>query len=133
MVSKNVTKKNIFFYYYFCTFLNCEKQICYWGKKWLFSIGNGAEIQPLEKGRKSPVGCKRQQRFQTTDITLYSNVNQGSYRNGKTEFQDFSRTIPGLFFIFKGLNFFPILYKTTRKNALFSAKSLDMKRYTRFL
>ena len=25
------------------------------GKKWLFSIGNGAEIQPLEKGRKSPI------------------------------------------------------------------------------
>ena len=24
------------------------------GKMWLFSIGNGAEIQPLEKGRKSP-------------------------------------------------------------------------------
>ena len=23
-------------------------------KKWLFSIGNGAEIRPLEKGRKSP-------------------------------------------------------------------------------
>ena len=25
------------------------------GKRWLFSIGNGAEIQPLEIGRKSPV------------------------------------------------------------------------------
>ena len=24
------------------------------GKRWLFSIGNGAEIRPLEKGRKSP-------------------------------------------------------------------------------
>ena len=24
------------------------------GKKWLFSIGNGAEIWPLEMGRKSP-------------------------------------------------------------------------------
>ena len=24
------------------------------GKRWLFSIGNGAEIQPLEKGRKCP-------------------------------------------------------------------------------
>ena len=24
------------------------------GKKWLFSIGNGAEIRPLEMGRKSP-------------------------------------------------------------------------------
>ena len=26
-------------------------------KKWLFSIGNGAENLPLEKGRKSPAGC----------------------------------------------------------------------------
>ena len=25
------------------------------GKRWLFSIGNGAEIRPLEMGRKSPV------------------------------------------------------------------------------
>ena len=25
------------------------------GKKWLFSIENGAEIRPLEMGRKSPV------------------------------------------------------------------------------
>ena len=25
------------------------------GKMWLFSIGNGTEIQPLEMGRKSPV------------------------------------------------------------------------------
>ena len=24
------------------------------GKRWLFSIGNGAEIRPLEKGRKGP-------------------------------------------------------------------------------
>ena len=24
------------------------------GKKWLFSIGNGAEIRPLEKGRNCP-------------------------------------------------------------------------------
>ena len=24
------------------------------GKRWLFSIGNGAEIWPLEMGRKSP-------------------------------------------------------------------------------
>ena len=27
----------------------------YWEKRWLFSIGNGAEIRSLEKGRKSPV------------------------------------------------------------------------------
>ena len=25
------------------------------GKRWLSSIGNGAEFQPLEMGRKSPV------------------------------------------------------------------------------
>ena len=26
-----------------------------WGKRQLFSVGNVAEIRPLEKGRKSPV------------------------------------------------------------------------------
>ena len=26
------------------------------GKRWLFSIGNGAEIRPLEMGRTSPEG-----------------------------------------------------------------------------
>ena len=30
------------------------KQTWYWEKRWLFSIGNGAEIRPLETGRKSP-------------------------------------------------------------------------------
>ena len=33
------------------TFLIWEKQTWYWEKRWLFSIGNGAEIRPLEKGR----------------------------------------------------------------------------------
>ena len=33
---------------------NWEKQTWYWEKRWLFSIGNGAEIRPLEKGRKCP-------------------------------------------------------------------------------
>ena len=47
----------------------------------------------------------------------------GSYRNGKTEFQDFSRT----FFIFQTLNFFPILYKTTWKNALFQPEMSKKK------
>ena len=28
--------------------------MCYWEKRWLFSIGNGAKIRPLEKGRKCP-------------------------------------------------------------------------------
>ena len=63
-------------------------------------------------------------------VSLNSLLLQGSYRNGKTEFQDFSRTIPGLFFILKGLNFFPILYKTMRKNALFSAGNIEGKRHT---
>ena len=27
------------------------------GERWLFSIGNEAEIRPLEEGRKSPVWC----------------------------------------------------------------------------
>ena len=42
MVSKKSKKKSEFFF-----FLN-------WGKRWLFSIGNGAKIRPLEMGRKSP-------------------------------------------------------------------------------
>ena len=49
---KRKEKKNIFFFF---TFLNWEKQTWYWEKRWLFSIGNGAETWPLEKGRKSPV------------------------------------------------------------------------------
>ena len=36
------------------TFLNWEKQTWNWEKRWLFLIENGAEIRPLEKGRKSP-------------------------------------------------------------------------------
>ena len=58
-----------------------------------------------------------------TQVLLY--LFQGSYRNGKTEFHDFSRTI----FIFQGLNFFPILHKTTRKMP-FLARSVKMKRRT---
>ena len=38
---------------FFLTFLNWEKQIRFWVKRWLFSIGNGVEIGPLEKGKKS--------------------------------------------------------------------------------
>ena len=44
--------KNIFFFF---TFLYWEKQTWYWEKRWLFFIGNEAEIRPLEKGRKFPV------------------------------------------------------------------------------
>ena len=29
-------------------------QTWYWEKMWLFLIGNGAEIRPLEMGRKCP-------------------------------------------------------------------------------
>ena len=47
---KKVKKKKNFFF----TFLNWEKQTWYWEKRWLFSIGNGAEFRPLEKGRKGP-------------------------------------------------------------------------------
>ena len=36
------------------------------GKRWLFSIGNGAEIRPLKMGRKSP------------DATLYSISSESS-------------------------------------------------------
>ena len=39
---------------YFCFFTFLKKQTWYWEKSWLFSIWNGAEIRPLEKGRKSP-------------------------------------------------------------------------------
>ena len=51
-------------------------------------------------------------------LSFYENTgdqkpSQGSYGNGKTEFQDF-------FFIFQGFNFFPILYKTMRKMHSFS-------------
>ena len=68
----------------------------------------------------------------TTRQLTDSKLKQGSYGNGKTEVQDFSRTNPGLF-IFQALNFFPILYNTTFKSALFSARSGEMKMRTRFL
>ena len=35
-------------------------------KRWLFSIGNGAEIRPLEKGRKCPVINQNQFTFKRT-------------------------------------------------------------------
>ena len=46
---------------------------------------------------------------------------QGSYRNMKTKFKDFSRIIPGLFFSFQGLNFidfWSIFYCFCRKMAI---------------
>ena len=59
-------------------------------------------------------------------VCIYSK--QGSYGNGKIEFQVFSRT----FFIFQELFlstfFIPILYKTTQKNALFfSTGNVDVE------
>ena len=47
---KKKKKKNFFFF----TFLNWENQTWYWEKRWQFLIGNGAEIRPLEMGRKGP-------------------------------------------------------------------------------
>ena len=34
--------------------MNWEIQTWYWEKRWQFLIGNGAEIRPLEMGRKGP-------------------------------------------------------------------------------
>ena len=48
------------------------------------------------------------------------------YGNGKQN----SRTFPGLFqdfSHFQGLNFFPILNKTARTNALFSARNVEVE------
>ena len=48
--SKKIKEKIFFF-----ILLNWEKQTdMVLGKKWLVSIGNGAEIRPLEEGRKCP-------------------------------------------------------------------------------
>ena len=51
VVSKKRKIKKMFF---FLTFLNWGKQAWYLEKRWPFLIGNGAEIQLLEKVRKSP-------------------------------------------------------------------------------
>ena len=44
-------------------------------KRWLFSIGNGAEIRPLEKGRKRPAIMVSEKIFQSlspeADALLY--------------------------------------------------------------
>ena len=55
MASKKSKKKNKNKCIFFLNFLNWEKIDMVLGKKkWPFLIGNGAEIRPLEKGRKSP-------------------------------------------------------------------------------
>ena len=56
--SVEVVSKKINIYYNFFTFLNWENQTWYLEKRWLFSIGNGAEIWPLEISRKSPEGAQ---------------------------------------------------------------------------
>ena len=50
MVSKKVKKKKKN-----SLFLIGKIRTWYWGKRWLFSIGNRAVIRPLEMDRKSPV------------------------------------------------------------------------------
>ena len=47
----SLKKKKDFF------FLNWENQTWYWEKKWVFLIGNGAQIRPLEMG-KNPLLAK---------------------------------------------------------------------------
>ena len=56
VVSKKKSKKKKKKKFFFFTFLTVIGKIRHGiGKKrWLFSIGNGAEIQPLEMGRMSP-------------------------------------------------------------------------------
>ena len=45
------------------------------GIMWLFSIGNGAKIQPLEKGRKSPALSRSDKyAYQLAFIILYLRV-----------------------------------------------------------
>ena len=51
---KKLKKKKKFFFFFFFTFHNWENQTWYWEKRWLFLIGNGAEILPLEMARKGP-------------------------------------------------------------------------------
>ena len=48
-----------------------------------------------------------------------------SFRGHTLKGKQNSMTFPWLFFIFQGLNFFPILYKTTHKNALFFKRKLQ--------
>ena len=45
------------------------------GKRWLFSIWNGAEIRPLEKGRKPPALC---------NLTLKSSAKIFSQNNARS-------------------------------------------------
>ena len=57
-------------------------------------------------------GNKTVQRQDNSTTATKDRVRTEEMRNGKTEVQDFSRTIPGLF-IFQGLNFLPVLNPIT--------------------
>ena len=46
--------KKVFFFFFFLLFFNWENEHGIGEKRWLFSIGNGAEIGSLEMGRKFP-------------------------------------------------------------------------------
>ena len=46
-----VSKKHVKFFFSFPLLGKTDMQL---GKRWLLLIGNGAQIRPLEKGRKSP-------------------------------------------------------------------------------
>ena len=54
MVSKEKVKSQKKNFFFFLLFFILGKMDIVLEKRWLFSIGNGAEIQPLEMGRKSP-------------------------------------------------------------------------------
>ena len=55
---------------------------------------------------------------------------QGSYGNGKTEFQDFSRTIPGFFSFFKDSISSQFCIKQ-RENAVFFSLKTSKWKYTK--
>ena len=70
MVSKkSKQKKTKNFFFFFTFFREGKRDMVLGGKWWLFSIGNGAEIQPLEMGRKSPAYTSSQVGYQC-DIGL---------------------------------------------------------------
>ena len=72
-------KKNIFFFPFF-TFLYLGKKGHGSGKKSIFSIGIGAEIWPLEMGRKSPVKYQTYKFFTLLNLggKITDLVNQGT-------------------------------------------------------
>ena len=77
MVSKKSLKKKkrIFF-----SLSSLGKTEMYWGKMWLFLIGNGAEIRPLEKDRKSSV----KDHNAVTPVRLEPVASQSSVKHSST-------------------------------------------------